>query len=530
MQWPGPDDRDPRTSESGAIEQTAVQGESLDSPPAEDPSLEELVAQLERDPDECRSAFVGLESLEQETRLSIVRSLRDVPAGPGVVNLLRQLNGSEDEATRESARVVLDELLGMSGLESAGEERAAGELGLACGPSAELMPIRALSGPRPIRCLITAVDGSGRGTIVVSSTLVRERRTAAFLCDLLEGITDAVGSAEDESAEAGGLVDEVEGRPEVDTMEVPPELARAACRVPDAQRAPGREPGGLLARGDARRRLPAPRFSGPRRGIRIRRGARRSLAVSRIVRRLPELARRLTAHLRAGRGDLPEGGSDHGLAGARRGRIPVPLRAPDPPSARAVPEDAPLDGLVLDLCRRARAFRVGADPGERSSPTSNTRSRLTRSPRSSWLAAWRRHRGSAGRGELDAGRTCLTSLKSVKCGWPASATRMTRGVRKDLDASSAEPRDRAGADLPGGQATPAVVPRADPRGIRLLTSCPTWRRAWRQPSPRRAWRRAALAAGLAPFFSSAFFFLAVSRASPMIEHSFGSDWEVSRWK
>ena len=64
------------------------EGESLDSPPAEDPSLEELVAQLERDPDECRSAFVGLESLEQETRLTIIRGLRDVPAGPGVVNLL----------------------------------------------------------------------------------------------------------------------------------------------------------------------------------------------------------------------------------------------------------------------------------------------------------------------------------------------------------------------------------------------------------------------------------------------------------
>jgi hypothetical protein len=226
MHWPGPDERDPRTSESGAIEQTAVQGESLDSPPAEDPSLEELVAQLERDPDECRSAFVGLESLEQETRLTIVRSLRDVPAGPGVVNLLRHLKGSDDEATRESARVVLDELLGLSGLDSTGEERAAGELGLGRGPSAELLPVRAPSGPRPVRCLITAVDGSGRGTIVVSSTLVRERRTAAFLCDLLDGIGGAVGSVEDESAEAGGLIDEVEGRPEVDTMVVPPELAR----------------------------------------------------------------------------------------------------------------------------------------------------------------------------------------------------------------------------------------------------------------------------------------------------------------
>ena len=110
-------------------------------------SLEELVAQLERDPAECRRAFVGLESLEQETRLTIVRSLRDVPTGPGVVNLLRHLKGSDDEATRESARVVLDELLGMSGLEATGEERAAGELGLGCGPSAGCCR----SGPAPNR-------------------------------------------------------------------------------------------------------------------------------------------------------------------------------------------------------------------------------------------------------------------------------------------------------------------------------------------------------------------------------------------
>jgi hypothetical protein len=207
MRRPGDDERDPCTSG------------------ADDSSLEDLVARLESNPDECLGAFEGLESLEPETRLAIIRGLGDVTPGPGVVNLLRLLAGSDDEATREAARVVLEEIDGPSPPHTQVEDVGT-EIVLATGPSGTSIPALERSGPTPIRCLITAVDGSGRGTIVVSSRLAEERRTAAFLCDLLNGITGAVGTLEDEAPEAGGLADEVKSRAEVDAIEAPPELAR----------------------------------------------------------------------------------------------------------------------------------------------------------------------------------------------------------------------------------------------------------------------------------------------------------------
>ena len=78
------------------------------------------------------------------------------------------------------------------------------------------------SGRRLIRCLVTPVDGQGRGSIVVSVNQSQERRTAAFLCDVRLGIRDAVGEVEPESPRAGGLIDALN---EVDCAGDIPELA-----------------------------------------------------------------------------------------------------------------------------------------------------------------------------------------------------------------------------------------------------------------------------------------------------------------
>jgi hypothetical protein len=83
-----------------------------------------------------------------------------------------------------------------------------------------------------VKCLVTAVDGSGRGSIVLSATRSGERATAAFLCDLRRGIADASGQLEEETDQAGQLIDEIREQAGADSALAPPELALgllAAC-------------------------------------------------------------------------------------------------------------------------------------------------------------------------------------------------------------------------------------------------------------------------------------------------------------
>jgi hypothetical protein len=76
-----------------------------------------------------------------------------------------------------------------------------------------------------VGCLVTQVDGMGRGSIGISVSNGLERRTAAFLCDVRSGICDALGEVEPESDTAGGLLDELEDQAESDCARDVPELA-----------------------------------------------------------------------------------------------------------------------------------------------------------------------------------------------------------------------------------------------------------------------------------------------------------------
>ena len=93
------------------------------------------------------------------------------------------------------------------------------------------MPARAQRpGPRLTRCLVTPVDGQGRGSIVVSVNQSEQRRTAAFLCDVRLGICDVVGEVEPESPRAGGLIDALDPQPEGDSAEMFPSWHLACSR------------------------------------------------------------------------------------------------------------------------------------------------------------------------------------------------------------------------------------------------------------------------------------------------------------
>jgi hypothetical protein len=76
-----------------------------------------------------------------------------------------------------------------------------------------------------VRCLVTQVDGMGRGSIGISVSQGNERRTGAFLCDVRSGFCDALGEVEPESAAAGGLLDELAEQAESDCARDVPELA-----------------------------------------------------------------------------------------------------------------------------------------------------------------------------------------------------------------------------------------------------------------------------------------------------------------
>jgi hypothetical protein len=172
----------------------------------EDLSLEALAAELQEDPEEWWRAFQGLESVDIETRLRIITGLSQLANYRGVIGLLRLLGDSADAATRQAARAVLNE---------------------AAGPSHQLVSVTDVAHVRPrlVSCLVTAVDGAGRGSIVLSTTRTGRRATAAFLCDLRRGIIDVSGQLEEETEQAGQLVDEVRDEAGADAAFAPPELA-----------------------------------------------------------------------------------------------------------------------------------------------------------------------------------------------------------------------------------------------------------------------------------------------------------------
>ena len=216
---------------------------------------------------------------------------------------------------------------------------------------------------RLVHCLVTAVDGAGRDRSWSRPALDGQRSTAVFLCDAGEGIIDAVGQIEGGISRGRRTGREVQAQAGGRGVEGAPELALgllAGSLMLNERRSASRGAGvarATLGPDFRPRPLPAPRPTGPA-------GRRASADAAHLrtggARRLPSLAGPLAAHARAGRGDLSSGrvGSQPDPLTGFRG-LPVPLRAPHHPPAGAVPQDAPVDGLVLGAWRRARSGQVG---------------------------------------------------------------------------------------------------------------------------------------------------------------------------
>ena len=206
----------------------------FDDSPADKSWLSEIVDQLERDPQECWQAFESLETVEPELRLSIIDELSGLSSRAGAEMLLRLLSSARDPATSTAARSALERIDGDSRkplrfapLPPVTVDREAGDgLSHADDERSLLVPLHAQRcGPGLTRCLVTPVDGRGRGSIVVSVNQRDQRRTAAFLCDVRLGISDVVGEVEPESPRAGSLIEALDQQSEGDCARDIPELA-----------------------------------------------------------------------------------------------------------------------------------------------------------------------------------------------------------------------------------------------------------------------------------------------------------------
>ncbi len=196
----------------GLAERWAELNEDLD----EEGSIEELVAQIEGDPEGIWLALQGLNAVEPEVRPEIVAGLARVPLGPGLIEFLRLLAYSHDEPTRRAALDALSTDPGKTPtLHDAWSDLAAhhpldavkSEARRKIG--AEVFGVVSRPTPVLVRSLVTPMDGQGHGRIVLSATQGGRRATSAFLCDIDRGLLDIAGGIEPEDPEADSAFEEI---------------------------------------------------------------------------------------------------------------------------------------------------------------------------------------------------------------------------------------------------------------------------------------------------------------------------------
>jgi hypothetical protein len=186
----------------GEFLELAERWEDMSADLDEEGSLGQLIEQLDGDPEGVWLALQGLGAVEPETRVQIISSLASESPGPGVVELIRLLAYCREPRTREAAlRVLWDESISPEAVWGARvdlrdnhpdpEASAAFRRLLGSGPEESSGLVR--SRPRIVRSLVTAVDGLGRGSVVLSAVKGSRRVTAAFLCQVHKGLTEVVG-------------------------------------------------------------------------------------------------------------------------------------------------------------------------------------------------------------------------------------------------------------------------------------------------------------------------------------------------
>jgi len=204
-----------------------------------DDALATLVEQLEEEPEGSWVALQGIGAVEPEVRAEIVAGLADFPTGPGLVAFLRLLAFAHEPTTRQSALDALaaradDEpehraawaSIALDHPDAGIRDRAFRRLGIASDPGvAEAIAGPGRPRPEPAGSLVTALDGSGRGTIVLASRDRGRWVVASFLCDVWEGVVEASGQIGDDPGLAAGVFEECGASGGRDVVEDAPGLA-----------------------------------------------------------------------------------------------------------------------------------------------------------------------------------------------------------------------------------------------------------------------------------------------------------------
>ncbi|MFO0911125.1 MAG: hypothetical protein U0794_22755, partial [Isosphaeraceae bacterium] len=203
----------------------------------EDPVLE-LIAQIEDDPEGPWLAYEGLAAIEPELRAQIVAGLEGIELGPRGVEFLKLVADDEPGPAREAARDVLKSLrldVDASATREPDARRETAE-GPEAGPTKGGVPTRfgvserapgtpGRLAPRIERSLVTAVDGEGLGTIILSARSPQGLATAVFVCDLERGIRAVYGDLTEDGASAEIAFDDLAARLGRESLEGVHELA-----------------------------------------------------------------------------------------------------------------------------------------------------------------------------------------------------------------------------------------------------------------------------------------------------------------
>lgn len=196
----------------------AERWEELNEVVDEDGSIEELVAQIEEDPQGVWLALQGLGAVEPEVRPGIVAGLSGRWLGPRLVEFLRLLVYAHDRPTSQSALDVLaaDADVGPA-VRGAWADLAAHHsdprvIGIARTRLGDRVPPGTMGNeagtavastePRVVDSLVTTIDGLGRGSVIISSRHKNARATALFVCDVVRGVVTVSGDVVPEAARA----------------------------------------------------------------------------------------------------------------------------------------------------------------------------------------------------------------------------------------------------------------------------------------------------------------------------------------
>ena len=235
---------------SGRLDQYAELAERWDElNDSIDPELasDNLAEQLEEEPEGSWVALEGLGAIDPETRREIIASLAEAPAGRGLVAFLRLLSFAHDDSTRSaSLEALFDPRRDDADHRQAWDEvahdhfdpkvRDRARRRLAIGGAtdeqieasiASALDSTARPDPELVGSLVTAVDGSGRGSIVLASRDRGQWVVASFTCDVYRGVVEVKGQVGLEPSGVSSFFDDFADRKPAERVEDDLELAAA---------------------------------------------------------------------------------------------------------------------------------------------------------------------------------------------------------------------------------------------------------------------------------------------------------------